>query len=322
MTTPSQSNRPPSLASVLAAFGAVYFIWGSTYLGIRFAIETMPPFTMAAIRFLSAGAILFGVSLWQGCGLPPWIHWRSALIVGVLLLVSGNGFLTWAEQFVPSGVAALIVATVPLWMVLLDTLRPGGSRPGIAIILGLVFGLVGIAVLIGPGNLGGEPVDVIGALVICVAALSWAVGSIYQRNAPQSTSTLQNVGMQMLLGGAFLAVGGYLLGERMDPSQVSTRSAWALVYLSLLGGVVSYSAYVWLLKVSTPAKVSTYAYVNPVVAVLLGWALGGEVLSPRVFLASVTVVGAVVLLTVSRKQAPPTAAQTRSLSTSSGERAA
>ncbi|MEM7587883.1 MAG: drug/metabolite exporter YedA [Acidobacteriota bacterium] len=305
-------DAAPSLPAVLAAFGAVYFIWGSTYLGIRFAIETIPPFIMAGLRFLSAGVVLFAVARWQGAGRPAGSHWRSAAIIGVLLLVSGNGVLTWAEQYVASGVAALIVATVPLWMVVIDAFAPGGSRPGPAIILGLVLGLAGIAILIGPAELGGAPVDLVGALAICLASISWAFGSIYSRSAPQSPSTLQNVGMQMLIGGALMLVGGYAFGERLDPAAVSERSAWALAYLSLFGGVVSYSAYVWLLKVSTPAKVATYAYVNPVVAVVLGWALAGEELGPRVFLATAAVVGAVILLTLSRDRASKTAAESSS----------
>ncbi len=303
MDTTSRDTDRPALPAILAAFAALYLIWGSTYLGIRFAIETMPPFTMAGLRFLSAGMILFAVSTWRGDGLPKWVHWRSAGIVGVLLLVFGNGFLTWAELYVPSGVAALIVATVPLWMVLLETLRPGGSRPGLAVVLGLGLGMAGIVILIGPGELGGAPVHVPGAMMILVASFSWAVGSLYSRTAPQAPSTLQNVGMQMLLGGALLLILGWMLGERIDPSQVSARSFWALVYLSIVGGVVSYSAYVWLLKVSTPAKVSTYAYVNPVVAVLLGWGLAGESLNPRVFFATAAVVAAVVLITSSNYRA-------------------
>ena len=299
MTTTETAARP-ALAAVLAAFAAVYFIWGSTYLGIRFAIETIPPFSMAALRFLFAGTILFGWSTLRGAGLPTWVQWRSALIIGVLLLAVGVGLLTWAEQFVPSGVAALIVGTVPLWMILLDIVRRGGTRPNAAIVLGLVLGMAGIAILIGPGKLGGAPVDIRGALVICVASFSWALGSIYSRSAPQSQSTLQNVGMQMLLGGALALCVGLWLGERVEPSTVSARSAWALAYLSVIGGGVGYTTYAWLLKVSTPAKVSTYAYVNPVVAVLLGWALGGESLGPRVFLATAAVVSAVVLITTSR----------------------
>ena len=306
------SNTTPSLMALLLAFAAVYLIWGSTYLGIRFAIETMPPFTMSALRFLSAGTILFVGSTSLGAGWPRAVHWRSAAIVGTLLLVSGNGLLAWAEQFVPSGVAALIVGTVPLWMVVLDAMGPGGSRPGLAVIAGLVLGLLGIAVLVGPGELGGGSVHLGGALAICFAAFSWAVGSLYSRRAPQSSSTLQNVGMQMLTGGGILFLVGLGLGERVDFAAVSARSAWALAYLAIFGGVVSYSAYVWLLKVSTPARVSTYAYVNPVVAVLLGWALAGEALSPRVFLATVAVVSAVVLISGAKK--PATAEESEDLS--------
>ncbi len=303
-SAPPSSSTPP-LVAVLIAFAIVYLVWGSTYLGIRIAIETLPPFLMAALRFLSAGAILFAWSTLRGAAMPRLVEWRSALIVGALLLVTGNGLLTWAEQFVESGVAALIVATVPLWMVLLDALTPEGTRPTVPVIGGLILGLLGIGVLVGPGELGGEAIDGLGALVIVIAAFSWALGSIYSRRAPQSPSTLQNVGMQMLLGGTLLLLWGFALGERIDPVAVSTRSAWALVYLSLLGGVVSYSAYVWLLKVSTPAKVATYAYVNPVVAVMLGWAFGGEALNPRVFLSMAAVVSAVVLISVRRNREIP-----------------
>lgn len=296
-------DTPPSRPSRLAlwaAFAAVYFIWGSTYLGIRFAIETLPPFTMAAIRFLTAGVILFGWSLARGVRLPSRVHWRSAALVGMLLLVSGNGLLTWAEQFVPSGIAALIVGTVPLWMIVLDAARTR-TLPRGAVWLGLGLGLVGIAMLVGPGSFGGGGVHVLGAMTIGFAAFSWAVGSLISRTVPQSPSTLQNVGMQMLVGGALLLVAGYGLGERIDLAAVSARSAWALVYLALAGGVVSYSAYVWLLEVSTPAKVATYAYVNPAVAVLLGWTWGGEALTVRVVLATVAIVVAVVLISSDRK---------------------
>jgi drug/metabolite transporter (DMT)-like permease len=302
MTQQLRANTPPSLPGVLAAFTAVYFIWGSTYLGIRFAIETLPPYTMAGIRFLCAGAILYIWTAMRGVARPKALQWRSASIIGFLLLVSGIGIVTWAELTVPSGAAALIVATVPLWMVLLDAFSPGGTKPGPWVIAGLLLGLAGIAILIGPGKLGGEPIDPIGALVIAIASFSWALGSIYSRSAPQSPSTLQNVGMQMLVGGTILLLGGFAIGERIDLAQVSSRSAWALVYLALVGGVVGYSAYFWLLKVSTPAKVATYAYVNPVIAVLLGWALGGESLSSRVFLSSATVVTAVVLITLSQRK--------------------
>jgi len=300
MQNTTHTRSAPPIAGLLAAFAAVYFIWGSTYLGIRFAIETIPPFSMAGLRFLSAGAILFVGTALRGAGRPTAEHWRSASVIGVLLLVTGNGLLTWAELYVPSGVAALLVATVPLWIVALDSVSGGGSRPGKAIVFGLVLGLIGITVLIGPDALGGEPVHLVGAIVICAASFSWALGSVYSRSAPQTPSTLQNVGMQMLIGGALLLVGGLALGERVAPSEISSRSAWALVYLSIIGGIVSYSAYVWLLKVSTPARVSTYAYVNPIVAVLLGWAFANEALNSRVLLSSAAVISAVFLITTSK----------------------
>jgi drug/metabolite transporter (DMT)-like permease len=289
----------PPLAAVLAAFAALYVIWGSTYLGIRFAIETMPPFTMAGVRFVTAGAILYGWSRARGAVPATRPQWRTAVVVGALLLLGGNGGVTWAEQFVPSGVAALIVASTPMWMVLLDGVRlRAWPRP--AVIAGLVLGLVGIGLLVGPRALGGEPVDPLGALAVGAAAFFWAVGSIYQRGAPKAASTLLNVGMQMLTGGALLLLAGVVLGERLVLADVSAKSAGALAYLVFVGAIVGYSAYVWLLKVSTPAKASTYAYVNPVVAVLLGWALAGEPLGPRVVLASVAVVAAVALITTAR----------------------
>ena len=299
----SPGSPPPSKLAVLAAFAAIYLVWGSTYLGIRFAVETIPPFSMVGLRFLSAGALLFAWTTVRGAGWPRWVQWRSALIVGFLLLVTGNGLLAWAEKVVPSGIAALIVATVPLWMVLLDALRKGGERLRLKVAFGLALGLVGIAILIGPSNLGGAPVDLVGAVAILIASFSWAVGSVYSKTAPQVPSNLQNVGMQMLIAGVVLLVGGYALGERVDVTQISALSAWALVYLALVGGIIGFSAYVWLLKVSTAAKVSTYAYVNPVVAVLLGWALAGEEMSSRVVLAGAAVVLAVVLITTGGRRA-------------------
>ena len=290
----------PPLAAVLAAFAALYIIWGSTYLGIRFAIETMPPFTMAGVRFLAAGAILYAGSRARGAVVPTRPQWRTAAVVGALLLLGGNGGVTWAEQRIPSGVAALLVASTPMWMVVLDALRPGGGRPGWAVVLGLLVGLVGILLLVGPRSLGGEPVDGLGALAVGGAALSWAIGSIYQRGAPKAESTLLNVGMQMLAGGALLLVVGLALGERLSPAAVSMKSGLALGYLVFVGAIVGYSAYVWLLKVSTPAKASTYAYVNPIVAVLLGWALAGEPLGPRVIASGAAVVIAVALITTAR----------------------
>ncbi len=295
-------SKPP-LVAVLAAFAALYLIWGSTYLGIRFAIETMPPFTMAGVRFVTAGAILFAWARLRGAVPATRPQWRTAGVVGALLLLGGNGGVTWAEQYVPSGVAALLVASTPMWMVLIDGVRLR-ERPRPAVVAGLVLGLVGIVLLVGPERLGGEPVDGLGALAVGAAAFLWAVGSIVQRGAPKAESTLLNVGMQMLAGGSLLLLAGLVLGERLDPGAVSAKSAGALAYLVFVGAIVGYSAYVWLLKVSTPAKASTYAYVNPIVAVLLGWALADEPLGPRVVGAAVAVVAAVALITTARAAKP------------------
>ncbi|HEX8386319.1 MAG TPA: EamA family transporter [Rubricoccaceae bacterium] len=291
------AEPPPSRAALLAAFAALYVIWGSTYLAIRFAIETMPPFTMAGVRFLAAGAVLYAWSRARGASPPTRPQWKTAVVVGACLLLLGNGLVTWAELTVPSGVAALLVASVPMWMVVLDAVRPGGVRPRGAVVAGLALGLVGIVVLVGPVGFGGEPVDGLGALALCGAAFSWALGSVYQRSAPKADETLLNVGMQMLAGGVLLVLAGLAFGERLDVAAVSARSAGALAYLVFVGAIVGYSAYVWLLKVTTPAKAATYAYVNPVVAVVLGWAFAGEPLGWRVAGSAVAVVAAVVLIT-------------------------
>ena len=305
------NDKTPPLAAVLAAFAALYVVWGSTYLGIRFAIETMPPFTMAGVRFVAAGAILYAWSRARGAVPATRPQWRTAVVVGACLLLGGNGGVTWAEQFVPSGVAALIVASTPMWMVLLDAVRlRAWPRP--AVIAGLALGLVGIWLLVGPSDLGSDPVDPVGALAVGAAAFFWAVGSIYQRGAPKAEATLLNVGMQMLAGGALLLLAGVVLGERLVLADVSAKSAGALAYLVFFGAIVGYSAYVWLLKVSTPAKASTYAYVNPIVAVLLGWALADEPLGPRVLSASVAVVAAVALITTARAAKTPVIAVSQS----------
>ncbi len=288
------------LAGVLAAFAALYVIWGSTYLAIRFAVETLPPFTMAGVRFVAAGALLFGWSRARGAAPLTRPQWRTCLVAGTLLLVGGNGLVSWAEQTVPSGITALLIASTPMWMALLDWARPGGVRPRAGVWAGIALGLAGIAVLVGPAS---GSVDPWGALAIGTASFCWALGSVYQRGAPTSSSTLLNVGGQMLAGGTVLLGVGLALGERVDVAAVSATSLWALAYLVLVGAVVGYSAYVWLLKVSTPAKASTYAFVNPVVAVVLGWWLAAEPIGPRVVGAGALVIAAVVLITLAGRKA-------------------
>lgn len=287
---------------VLAAFVALYIIWGSTYLAILFAIETIPPFLMAGIRFLVAGSILYVWGRARGAARPVRREWVAASVVGGLLLLGGNGAVVWAEQRVPSGAAALLVATVPLWMVVLDWLRPGGVRPTGRVVLGLAVGFAGLGLLVGPSDLGGGSIDVIGALVLVIGSLSWASGSIYARGAKLPSSPLLVNGMEMLAGGVLLVLAGLVTGEAsaLNLAAVSGRSLAALAYLVVFGSLIGYSAYTYLLGATTPARVSTYAYVNPVVAVFLGWALAGEPLTPRVLVATAVILGAVALITLSR----------------------
>lgn len=298
-----RTARTPSLRRIIAAFAALYIIWGSTYLAILFAIETIPPFLMAGTRFLIAGSVLYAFLRVRGEPRPSREAWIAATIIGALLLLAGNGAVTWAEQRVASGVAALLVATVPLWMVLIDALRPNGSRPSAVVVFGLLAGFGGIALLVGPGGDGG--VDPVGAAALVLGSLCWAAGSIYSRSAPRPRAPLMGTGIQMLAGGALLVLFGTIRGEwaRFDPAGVSATSLLALAYLVVFGSLVGYTAYIWLLGVSTPAKVSTYAYVNPVVAVLLGWAVAGEPLTLRTIVASAVILGAVALITLAGTRA-------------------
>jgi drug/metabolite transporter (DMT)-like permease len=291
-----------SRARVIAAFAVVYVIWGSTYAAISVAIETMPPMLMAGVRFLIAGGLVSAWMAWRGAPRPTRAQWRAAVVVGALLLAGGNGGVVWAEQFVPTGVAALLVATVAFWMVLLEWLRPGGAAPSRLVVAGLLLGFGGLAVLLSPGEFGGGRVHLIGAGVLLLAALCWAGGSIYSRSAVMPSSPLQATGMQMLAGGVVLLLVGLATGEfaelRIDT--YSVRSLLAFGYLIVFGSLVGFTAYIWLLRVSTPAKVATYAYVNPVVAVLLGWSLLGEAVTGRMGVAMVVILGAVALITVER----------------------
>ncbi|MGH7502303.1 MAG: EamA family transporter [Longimicrobiales bacterium] len=299
-TSVSGANAPAW--KVVAAFAAVYVIWGSTYLGILIAIETMPPFLMAGTRFVIAGGLIYGWSRLRGQGRPARSQWQSAMMIGTLLLMGGNGAVTWAEQRIPSGVAALMVAITPCWMVLLEWLRPGGTRPTRHIIAGLLLGITGIALLVGPQSLmGGERIDLIGAGVLMVGSLSWATGSIYSKHARMLDGPFVTTGMQMLCGGGMLVLLALVTGDfgRLDLAGISLRSVVAFAYLIGFGAIIGYSAYIWLLRVSTPAKVSTYAYVNPVVAVLLGWAFAGEELTARMGVAALVIIAGVALITLS-----------------------
>lgn len=284
---------------IALAMGALYIVWGSTYLGILIAIETLPPFAMAAVRSLIAGTLLYAWSRARGAAAPTGRQWGNTALLGGLLLLGGNGGVVWAEQRVPSGLAALVVATVPLWMVWMQAgltrLRPGRRE-----MAGVALGLVGVVLLVGPIHLGGQTgPDPLGVAVLLAASLSWALGSVISRRLDLPSSSLLSTAMQMLGGGALLGVVSVLAGEpgHFDPAAVSTRSWLALVYLIIFGSLVGFSAYVWLLRVARPSLVSTYAYVNPLVAVFLGWMLAGEAVTSRTLTAAAVIVSAVALIT-------------------------
>jgi drug/metabolite transporter (DMT)-like permease len=283
---------------LVAAFAAVYLVWGSTYLAIRIAIETIPPFLQASWRFLAAGAILLAAGRARGLAWPGRREWRTAAIVGVLMLTGGNGGVSWSETRVPSGLAALIVGAVPLFTVLLDWLRPGGTRPGRATALGLLIGFAGVGLLVNPFARDAARVDPAGAAVLLVACVSWSVGGLYSRHAPVA-APLMGAGANMAMGGVGLLVLSALAGEpsRFAPGAVSAASLAALAYLVVFGSLVGFTAYIWLLHHTSPAKATTYAYVNPVVAVLLGWALADEPLTGRVLVSAAVIILAVVMIT-------------------------
>lgn len=294
-------------ARLLTAFAAVYIVWGSTYLAIRFAVETLPPLLMAGARFVISGAILLAWARFrEGAAPPSRTEWRTALISGALLLLGGNGGVAWAEQRVPSGVAALLVAVVPLWMVLLGWLGRGGHRPRAAVFLGVGIGLAGLALLVGPDALSQGGTDAGGALILILASLSWAAGSIYIQRAPKAASGTSASGSQMLAGGVVLLIAGVVAHEpsRLDVAHASTRSLLGFAYLVTVGSLVGFTAYLYLLAHTSAAKAATYAYVNPVVAVFLGWAIGHETVTSRTIVAASIILAGVAIITITRDSAP------------------
>lgn len=278
------------------AFAAIYLIWGSTYLAIRVAIETMPPFLMAGLRFLLAGAVLYTFLAARGAPRPSRAHWRSALIAGSLMLVVGNGLVVWAEQSVPSGLAAVLVALMPLWMVSMTWAR-GEPAPSGKVLVGLALGIAGVALLVRPWDAGAE-VPLLGGLAVVTASLGWAAGSLFARRAPLPRSPFQATALEMLAGGAVLMVVSGAAGEwgRADLGAVSLESGLAFLYLAGAGSIVALSAYVWLLTQTTPARISTYALVNPAVAVALGFLLAGEPVSLATLTAAAVILAAVGLI--------------------------
>ena len=294
-------SRRPSTTSLIAAFAAIYLIWGSTYLGIRYAIETIPPLLMMGIRHLIAGTLLYAWARWRGTPAPRLREWIYPAIIGPLLFLGGHGSLAWAEQRVPSGIAALLVATLPMWIVVLA--RVSGTerhltRPSLA---GLVLGFLGVLVLFGPDALrhNGD-LNLIGAVAVLFGTFIWAAGTIYMRNVNMPASPLLSSSMQMLTGGASLILTATLVGEshNFNFAAVSGTSWFALAYLILFGSIIAFTAYTWLHMVAPPSRVATYAYVNPVVAVLLGWAFASEPINRYTWIAMIGILAGVALVNV------------------------
>ena len=299
MNTENKSEH--SAALVIAAFAVIYVVWGSTYLAIRVAVETLPAFVSAGVRFLIAGGVMFTVLSARGISRPTRVQWQYAFVTGTLMLVGGNGLVVWAERTLSSGFTALIVALAPVWFALLDWLRPNGVRPQFKTVVGIVLGFVGVALLVkARGASFGFQGQWAATCAIIVAGVCWAGGSLYAKYKPNTSSPWMTAAAQMICGGAGLLLVGVLLGEpfRTNWQAVNVRSLTALAYLVVFGSWIGFTAYVWLLRVSTPARISTYAYVNPLIAVLLGWLLLGEKVSLGMLGGAAVILAGVIIITV------------------------
>ena len=311
--SPATAGRP-SAVSIGTALLTVYLVWGSTYLAIAIVVDTLPPLIAAGIRFLIAGGLVIGWCWWRGAFRdvrPTPTQWASATVVGALLLLGGNGMVMLAERSVPSGVTALLIGTVPIWLAVLDAVvnRRGVSR---LVVFGLLAGLTGVAILVLPGSQIAA-IDPLGAGMAVAASLSWAAGSLYARGAALPRSQLAATGMQMLTGGALLGLAGLAFGEArgLDAARFSTESLLALGYLVIAGSLVGFTAYIWLLQHAPTSTVATYAYVNPVVAVALGWAVLDEPITPQTLIAAAIIIGAVAAMVRGRPQTPVSQTQQR-----------
>jgi drug/metabolite transporter (DMT)-like permease len=297
--------RPqPARWLIIAAFAAVYLIWGSTYLGIHVTVQYIPPFFMMGSRFALAGLILFIIARAQGAARPTRLQWRNAIVVGALLFLLNNGILVWAAQHIPSGILALLVASVTLWTTLIDWVFHG-HRPTPATFLGLLFGFGGLALLITPGSAHlGDAIAPVAAVMVVFGTIGWASGSMYSRQADMPQSPLLSTGMQLLSGGLMLVSLGLVTGEgaRLDVSAIPMHAILWYLYLFTFGSIIAFTAYVWLLRVTSPTRATTYAFVNPVVALILGAVLGGELLTERVVVAAVLIISAVALIILRRHQ--------------------
>jgi drug/metabolite transporter (DMT)-like permease len=295
----STSAHPPRWLT-LAAFFVIYFVWGSTFLAIRTGVHEMPPFLMAAIRFVVAGLILLVWAKFKGDSAPTPRQWLSTCVTAVLIFVMDYGMLFWAEQRVPSGIAAVMMATIPAFMALAEILILRKRRMTLRLALALLIGLAGVAALVSRSlSLGGQPIDAAGATALLIGGISWSVASILTLKLPLPSSKVMSSGAQMFTGGLFLTLTSALLGEfpRFHPAAVSSSAWLGLAYLTIVGSVIGYTAFVWLLHHQSPTRVGTYAYVNPVVAVLIGYFFASEPIGPRTLFGAACVLVSVVVIT-------------------------
>jgi len=293
------TDRPSSRAAVFWSFAAIYIVWGSTYLAIRVVVTAVPPLVQAGARFLLAGGLIYAWARRKGVASPSRDHWRYAFLLGGGFFLLGNGGISWAETRIPSGLTALLAATSPLWTAVFESARAGWQRPPLRILAGILTGLAGVALLVAPGEfIGGRHADLLGAAVITIAALGWASASVASHARPLHQSPQLATGMTMIAGGVLLVIAAFLTGEVSEISSAgfTPRVIFSWFYLVVLGSIVGFSAFIYLLRVSTPQKVSTSAFVNPLVAVFLGWLILGEPISARTVLAGTIILGAVVLI--------------------------
>jgi drug/metabolite transporter (DMT)-like permease len=313
--TQAEVKMGPKRASIITAFAALYLIWGSTYLFIRLAIDSIPPFLMAGSRYLTAGVLMYAIARAQAAKRPALVTWRSSLVIGGFLLLGGNGGVTVSEKYIDTGLAAVIVATVPIYIVLLSWASGSAPRPSVPVLIGLAGGFLGVGILMAPSlhfstNETRHPG--IGMLILLVASLLWSIGSLYSRGAKNADSPFLAAGQQMICGGLLLLLAGFITREQFHPDSVTAYSIWAWVYLVLIGAIIGFSAYIYLLRHCDPAKVATYAYVNPVVAVILGALFAGEHLTSPTIAAAALIIGSVALVITTQqlrpKSVPPVSA--------------
>lgn len=300
-TTANALNSPAGFSfKIPLAFAAVYLIWGTTYMGMAIAVNVLPPFIVASSRYLIAGSLLLGFLLFRGEGFPTWNQWKWSAVIGCCLMVGGNGLVMWGIQEIPSGICAVIIATMPLWMTLFDWLFYQGPRPTWVVAVGLLLGLVGIVLLMGPRELMlGETLLHLPSLVAVICApIFWSLGSLHSRKADLPNNVFMATGAQMLCGGMVLAIMSFCLGElqQFSVGDVTVSSLLAVFYLAIFGSLIAMTAYMWLLKNATASRVSTYTYINPIIAVFLGWLVLNEPITKEMFLAIVMIVSAVAMI--------------------------